>query len=292
MKIKALTDYLFFGLIGIFLLLINSLNNSACGQHSIRFAENKGQWNDSVLFRAGIPDGAVFLEKNSILFHFRNNDFLRDAHFGVENFEAPEFTRHHAFRIKFVGAAKKPECVAVNAGSDYENYFIGSNRKKWASRVQLFESLVYKALYPGIDLIVKGNKQSMKYDFVIHRGSKAKNIEIEYEGLKSIYLKRKNLYLKTSLNEIVEMKPVAYQMDGVDSIPVRCRFKLRRNKVSFKFPDGYNKNLDLIIDPHLVFSTYSGSTADNWGFTATFDSKGNVYSGGIVADVGYPVSTG
>src|SRR5690606_18802547 len=36
----------------------------------------------------------------------------------------------------------------------------------------------------------------------------------------------------------------------------------------------YDQNLPLIIDPELSFSTYSGSTADNFGFTATFDQEG------------------
>src|SRR5690606_18652029 len=45
-------------------------------------------------------------------------------------------------------------------------------------------------------------------------------------------------------------------------------------------------------DPTVVFSTYSGSTADNWGFTATYDSGGHFYAGGIVNGAGYPTTTG
>lgn len=266
--------------------------NTAQGQHNIRFAENKGQWEDQVIFHAGIPSGAAFFEQNSILFHFRDDDFLKDAHSGNPDFNPPDFIQHHAFRVRFEGAVDKPNCYGIDPGSDYENYFIGKNTKKWASRVRNFGHLVYKDLYDGIDLIVHGKENSMKYDFKIQPGSNPKDIIIEYEGLKSIYLKGGDLYLKTSLNEIVEMNPVAYQFDGKDSIAVDCKFKLRDNQVTFRFPRGYDKDLELVIDPHLVFSTYSGSTSDNWGFTATFDSKGNVYSGGIVAGVGYPVSTG
>ena len=48
----------------------------------------------------------------------------------------------------------------------------------------------------------------------------------------------------------------------------------------------------MVIDPTVVFSTYSGSTADNWGYTATYDSHGNLYGGGIAFDIGYPVTLG
>ncbi|MEM6802352.1 MAG: PKD domain-containing protein, partial [Bacteroidota bacterium] len=65
---------------------------------------------------------------------------------------------------------------------------------------------------------------------------------------------------------------------------------------SFEFPTGYNSSLPLTIDPTLIFSTYTGSFSDNWGFTATYDSAGNAYGGGIQfgasAGSGYPTTTG
>src|SRR5690606_36710752 len=44
--------------------------------------------------------------------------------------------------------------------------------------------------------------------------------------------------------------------------------------------------------PILEFSTYTGSTADNFGFTATYDMAGNLYAGGIVFSIGYPTTLG
>ncbi|MGZ4019531.1 MAG: PKD domain-containing protein, partial [Flavisolibacter sp.] len=46
------------------------------------------------------------------------------------------------------------------------------------------------------------------------------------------------------------------------------------------------------IDPNLVFCSFSGSTADNWGFTATYGPDGSMYGGGIVMGTGWPVSSG
>ncbi|RMF51209.1 MAG: PKD domain-containing protein, partial [Bacteroidetes bacterium] len=39
-----------------------------------------------------------------------------------------------------------------------------------------------------------------------------------------------------------------------------------------------------VLDPLVVFSTYSGSYSDNWGFTATYDLQGNAFAGGNVND--------
>ena len=44
----------------------------------------------------------------------------------------------------------------------------------------------------------------------------------------------------------------------------------------------YDPSSTLIIDPSLVFCSFTGSTADNWGFTATYGPDGSMFGGGIV----------
>ena len=101
-----------------------------------------------------------------------------------------------------------------------------------------------------------------------------------------------NLLINTTVNVVTEFKPYAYQIIGKDTVEVVCNYVLKRNRVSFEFPNSYDKQEILVIDPSLVFSTYTGSTGDNWGFTATWDYNDNVYSGGIVFAVGYPTTIG
>ncbi len=56
------------------------------------------------------------------------------------------------------------------------------------------------------------------------------------------------------------------------------------------------KNFDpkttLVIDPDLIFSSFTGSTVDNWGFSATYGPDGSMYGGGIVFGSNFPVSPG
>ena len=72
-----------------------------------------------------------------------------------------------------------------------------------------------------------------------------------------------------------------------------CRYVLTGSTVTFAL-GAYDKTRALTIDPTVQFSSLTGSTADNWGFTATYDNAGNMYSGGIVFDTGgaYPATTG
>ena len=63
----------------------------------------------------------------------------------------------------------------------------------------------------------------------------------------------------------------------------------------FLFLHDYDEMPRLIIDPLLIFSTYSGSTADNWGSTATPGEHGTLYSAGVTRqDLGgfFPATIG
>jgi hypothetical protein len=44
----------------------------------------------------------------------------------------------------------------------------------------------------------------------------------------------------------------------------------------------HDPNSTLIIDPNLIFCSYVGGTANNWGFTATYGPDGSMFGGGIV----------
>ena len=95
-----------------------------------------------------------------------------------------------------------------------------------------------------------------------------------------------------SKHEVVELKPYAYQLNDLgEEIPIICEFTLKDNTLSFKISD-YDTSRVLIIDPTLVFCSYTGSTADNWGYTATYDAYGNLYAGGSVFGIGYPITVG
>src|SRR5204863_4148538 len=104
------------------------------------------------------------------------------------------------------------------------------------------------------------------------------------------------LIIKTSVGDVQELKPLAYQYAAEGRRDVECRYQLSGNELSYYFPNGWDKTLPLIIDPTVVFCTLTGSTADNWGYTATYDGSGNFYAGGIMLDYGlggaYPASTG
>ncbi|MEN8957964.1 MAG: PKD domain-containing protein, partial [Flavobacteriales bacterium] len=290
---KSFTYYLFIFLLGM------AISFSAFGQHDEHhenphyfFKENKGQWLDQVEFKADLIDGAMFLEKKGITYHFQDKSHIRESHGSREPKPQPKSIKGHVVKAVFKNANINPEISRKRESPHHENYFIGNDQSKWASGVKIYNEITYSSLYNGIDFKIYESQGNMKYDFIVEPGGNHKDIKIEYKGADDLYIENGVLYVKTSLTDIVENKPYAYQIIEGKKVEVACNFKLRNNVLRFTLPDGYNKSFTLIIDPVLVFSSYSGSSADNFGFTATYDSLGQTYGAGIVFGTGYPTTLG
>mgnify|MGYP005988300085 CR=1 FL=1 len=270
--------------------------NSYAQFSSIEFIENKGQWNDKVQYKAKIPSGNIYLEANELTYQFYDEqDMYRyhDLHHGL--IKEPTATDYlmdvHAFKVKFLNASTNNTLPSAPT-SDYENYFIGNDKKKWASHVKKYNQVAYQNIYPNIDLKFYLKDRFLKYDFIVKKGGDASKIQIDYDGVDDIEIEKSELKITTSVNQIIEQKPYAYQIINGKQKQIKCKFKLEGTTVSFDFPRGYNKKYELIIDPVLVFASYSGATFDNWGYTSTFDDAGHLYGGGVTFGVGYPITTG
>ena len=255
------------------------------------FVQNLGQWEAPVLYKATIHGGALFFERNSfVVTHLDPNQlaaFHEAKHSGTPY--TSSFIDAAAYRVTFLNSLQETKVTGIQPFDYYYNYYIGRDAKRWASHVSIYNHLTYNQLYPGIDLYFLGEGDYLKYEFHVAAGGDPKQIQLHYDGLKSISKAGEELLLHTAVDRVLELAPFAYQINEKgDTIHVDCSYALSKNVVSFSLGQ-YDSALPLVIDPTVVFSSYSGSTADNWGYTATYDSHGNLYGGGIVFDIGYPI---
>ena len=256
----------------------------------VRFEENKGQWPRSVHYRADIPGGALFVEQNGLTYHFQKSE--EDGHnhgrYG-ETGHAP--LKGHVLRMTFLGGNMQAITTGQQRLSSYSNYYIGKDRKQWAGNVLAFAQVERKNIYPGIDWVMYSNAAGLKYDFELAAGANPEQIQLHYAGADKLRLLEGKLLISTSLGTLEEKAPIAWQAIEGQRIPVTCHFRINGDVIRFEVGQ-YNKAYPLTLDPQLVFGSFSGSTADNWGFTATYDNAGNTYSAGVVFGVGYAVTTG
>ncbi|MCS6933659.1 MAG: gliding motility-associated C-terminal domain-containing protein [Chitinophagales bacterium] len=261
------------------------------------FRENKGQWEKHILYKAELKNGALFYEKNQItlnLFDVRDILRIKGDHHRLTTFQPQiDYTiRFHALRLTFLHANTNSFSQAAKPIKEYFNYFIGNDPGRWAAGVKGYREVATANLYDRISFMASFENGQLKYVYAVAPGGDAQKIQLRIEGASSLRLEEGNLIIQTSVGDIMDTKPVAHQYAHGKIREVPCRFVLRGNVLSFEFPDGYSRSDTLYIDPTLIFSTYSGSTADNFGYSATYDSKGNAYGAGSVFGVGYPVTIG
>ena len=152
--------------------------------------------------------------------------------------------------------------------------------------------LTYKNIYPGIDLRYYTDNGKLKYDLIVHPGANPENIALKYEGLNGLTVTNNRLILNTSVGDVREMEPYSYQAGDRGREEVNVKYRVSKDRILRFDVSHYNNNQVLVIDPTLVFATFTGSKASNWGFTATPGPDGTFFAGGIVFGDGFPVSTG
>ena len=283
----------------------------------LQFIENKGQWNKKVNFRSDINSGVFFIEKNGFTVLLQNSNDLRvfsdhmHGHLNTDsakkdissssknrlNISAPpvqndNFIIHsHAYNVSFAGASNNVEAQPDKALPTYNNYFIGNDKSKWQSNCKIYQGITYKNMYPNIDVRYYTDAGTLKYDIIVHPGGNINDIALKYTGVDNLNIKNKELVIGTSVGEVKELYPYTYEVAKTGRTTINCRYILKGNTVKFKIDD-YSPDATLVIDPTLIFSSFSGSTTDNWGYTATPGPDGSFFAGGISFGAGYPTSPG
>ena len=207
----------------------------------------------------------------------------------------------HSYRVSFVGASDAVGIIPDKAVASYNNYFIG-DKKRWAARCRIFQGVLYKNLYPGIDVHYYTDAGTLKYDLVVHPGADPNQVILQYDGQTKLSVRKNRIYVQTTVGTVQELEPRSYQVDASGRSEVSCSYTLLPgNRIRFSVGN-YSPDATLVIDPTEVFCSFTGSKSDNWGYSATYDGAGNLYLGGIVLDetdfangtpgTGFPASPG
>ncbi|HEX8656158.1 MAG TPA: gliding motility-associated C-terminal domain-containing protein [Hymenobacter sp.] len=265
---------------------------------SLEFIQNKGQWDDRVRYEAALPAGRLFVLPHALTYAFLDPAMLSHHHgagtapaaSGVAGIAA------HAYTVHFERANARVRLTAETPTAGERNYFVGADARRWARHVGAFRRVRYTDLWPGIDLtLYENSQQQLEYDVLLAPRADPARVALRYDGAANLALDAVgNLVVKTSVGTTTELAPKAWQVDAAGQRqPVACHYVLTGRTISFAL-GRYDRARALTIDPTVQFSTLTGSTADNWGFTAAYDNAGNLYSGGIVFDTGgaYPATMG
>ena len=278
--------FLFIGLFGIAQKRMDDSNNTPTPTNAHSFIENKGQWDKDILFKSSFKGGNLWVQRKKLMFHLKDYQELRKNHGGGICDTCKN--REHAVHLNFEGCNSITQFSSSTPSKEYYNYYLGNDQTKWASNVHAYTEATLHELYTGIDLKLIQSDEELKYEFHLQPKANPKQIKLSIAGATNISIDAYGqLEITTPIGNIIEKKPFVYQWINGNKNEIRSAFEVINNNVQFKLGN-YDTSLPLIIDPILVFATYSGSVTDNFGMTATYGYDGTAYSGGTIFGNAYP----
>lgn len=192
------------------------------------------------------------------------------------------FIRHYnRVDINLLNCNPDPEILAIDISADYLNYFTPGTPAGGISEVHYFQKVLYKNIYPGIDLeflcAANENKSSgFKYNFIIHPGANINDIQLAYAGAADTWLQDNLLMIKVQSGTFAEKIPKSYWKNSGEIVSVKYS-SAGKNVFGFSFP-GKRSDDDLVIDPNpcLMWGTYFGGPGRDIGTALVLDPSNNI----------------
>lgn len=285
--IKKRFNKLKYSVLLCFFIVINSFFGQQ--KSGIQFIENKGQLPKNVHFNLSLNSGDLYFEGVKNTFCLYDKSKFSDLRHGKTT---DSIIKGHTYSVEFIAANTNCTPIKEEKSTNYYNYFIGNDASKWATDVYSYEKVGFSNLYDNINILYYSAYGQVKYDFIVKPNGNSSAIKMKFNGAFSTRIEKGHLVIETNVGKVIEQSPYAFQLINGKEVQVACHYALENDVLSFIFPSGYDSTKELVIDPVLTFSTFTGSSASNFGCTATYDDAGNMYVGGTVFGVGYPTTTG
>ncbi len=216
---------------------------------------------------------------------------LADDH--AELILAPGKAGAATIRMKWTGDGSAAKPVAEGLLSSHSNYIRGDDSDQWRINVPHYQSVRYREVWPGIDLVFHGDRRALEYDFVVLPGADPNEVAFAIDGASNREIDEEgNLQLAVSGRKIHLQPPLVYQDTPEGHKEVEGRYRLLDGgEVSFTV-SGYDRNLPLVIDPLISFSTYLGGAGSDYAYDVAVDSTGNIYVAGTTYSAELPAVAG
>ena len=186
-------------------------------------------------------------------------------------------------KLHWAGArGVSPLGQASDRMSGRKNTFVGTNPSAWCLNAVSYSQVEYTQLYPGIDLNYYGTSSgALEYDLIIHPGASISAIRLSIEGVQDAGLDAAgNLILHTDGTLIHHLKPAMYQTVQGRRRPVEGSYVIHKDgQIGFRAAS-YDRDLTLVIDPVIAFSTLLGGTGFDAIHATAVDSAGFIYVAG------------
>lgn len=264
--------------------------NSICNDYfedfasDVKFFENKGQIRangEQIMFYATSPACDVYFRKGGVSYVFK-----------LYNPETKSLTSRRV-DADFAGASAEAAILAKNPESGVFNFY-NENVPNGIAGVKSYSKIIYRELYPGVDLVFKSvsAKNKIKYDFIVRPDGDINDIKIKYSGVESIKLTENGIVeVDAGVGAIFDNIPKSYIGNEIENILVEAKFVLKNKSLSFEAGE-YDKTKTLTIDPEIIWSTYFGGSHGDHPYNLEIDSENNIIICGNTLSKDFPATAG
>ncbi|MEK0421989.1 MAG: hypothetical protein RLZZ161_1840, partial [Bacteroidota bacterium] len=256
----------------------------------LKFVENTGQWPAAYHFKASLSSADLWVSDSGIWI----NSWDPSASEKMHARNTDEFVVNgHILLLKFKDGSFRKSTGKGQAFTEKYNYFYGS-AKKQSTPARAYAAVFVKDLYPGVDLEILEFQGRVKYNVICSNPDKINQVRWKYEGANGVKVQSDNLEIQTTLCVFAEQLPRVFSVnkDGETDLQAQYLTEAGYIGVEVETRNVSRRKTQTILDPVLVFSTFSGSRADNFGCSGTYDDLGNAYAGGTVFNAGLPTTPG
>jgi len=281
------------------------------GQLPLYFVENQGQVDSQVDYYVQGSDKTIYFSPQGLTFALSG----RVEPSLVEKKEAPARAmedrlprpreeapaqRRWTVKLDFVGANPNVRLEGLDKTEAVISYFRGSP-DEWHAGLPTYAKIIYRDLWPGIDLVYYGTVNRLKHEFVVHPGADPAQIRLEYRGATTVTLDEAGqLQVSTPLASFGDEAPSAYQenADGRHRVvEVAYTAPIAQDRAfGYGFRVGeYDPRMALVLDPATVlYCGYIGGSNYDAGESIAVDAEGNAYVTGLTgfSDGTFPVTVG
>jgi hypothetical protein len=265
-------------------------------QTPLYFIENQGQIDGPVAYYVQGKDKTLYFTSEGVTFVLHGSApsvILSAAKPALPHGDAAQSraegnlaSQRWAVKLDFVGANPHVQPVGVDETSALISYFKGP-RDEWVTGLRTYSGVVYRDLWPGIDLQYSGTVNRLKYQFIVHPGADPGDIRLAYRGASGLAIDGSGrAEVSTPLGSFHDDRPYAYQeAPGGEQVQVEVSYDLApatHELHVYGFSVGhYDQSRPLVLDPAiLVYCGYIGGSGYDAAFGIAVDGYGYAYVSG------------
>ena len=189
-----------------------------------------------------------------------------------------------ALALRFLGSNRNVAIGGERPGAGRVNYLLGNDPAKWHTGLRTYERVVYRNLWPGMDMVFRGTEGQAEVRVPRPPRSPRRRHQARLPRREAALARPAG----KPAHRHLARRPHRH---AAGELPARRRqARARRAAASrsagaarygFALGRGYDRRYPLVIDPGLVYSTYLGGSGADVGHGIAVDGAGSAYVTGI-----------